>query len=406
MMQRRTEMNSFPTYRPPASFRLAVAMAIVMGLSITWGTTPTLAQATPTPKQLMEMIQAQQKQLDGLKAALLKSQRQAEAAASKSSLLDKVQVGGVVEVEATSTSGFDGTDSSDIALATVEVFVDAQLHDYLSTHVQVIYEDEGDTINFDEAFATVGNTEKFPLYLTFGKGPMPFGGQGGGFDTDISSDPLTKNLGEVKEAAVELGAVYEGLTVRGYIYNGDTQQDGSGDLIDQFGLAAAYSGEVKGAAFNLGASYINNIADSDGLTALTTVGTSLVDYVAGIDVHGDLSVNNFTFRAGYMTALDSFDSTEVVFNGLGAKPMAWHVDAAYTTEILGKETVFAVTMQGTDEALALSLPETRYGVAVTVGIVENFAVTAEYLHDEDYGTVDGGTGESGNTATLKLAAEF
>ena len=172
MMQRRTEMNSFPTYRPPASFRLAVAMAIVMGLSITWGTTPTLAQATPTPKQLMEMIQAQQKQLDGLKAALLKSQRQAEAAASKSSLLDKVQVGGVVEVEATSTSGFDGTDSSDIALATVEVFVDAQLHDYLSTHVQVIYEDEGDTINFDEAFATVGNTEKFPLYLTFGKGPM------------------------------------------------------------------------------------------------------------------------------------------------------------------------------------------------------------------------------------------
>ena len=107
-----------------------------------------------------------------------------------------------------------------------------------------------------------------------------------------------------------------------------------------------------------------------------------------------------------MTALDSFDSTEVAFNGLGAKPMAWHVDAAYTTEILGKETVFAVTMQGTDEALALSLPETRYGVAVTVGIVENFAVTAEYLHDEDYGTVDGGTGESGTTATLKLAAEF
>lgn len=45
MMQRRTEMNSFPTYRPPASFRLAVAMAIVMGLSITWGTTPTLGEA-------------------------------------------------------------------------------------------------------------------------------------------------------------------------------------------------------------------------------------------------------------------------------------------------------------------------------------------------------------------------
>jgi len=345
----------------------------------------------------------------------VKSQQQAEAAAaeakaaakaSKSSVLEKVQVGGVVEVEATSTSGFDNSDSSDITLATVEVFVDAQLHDYLSTHVQLIYEDESDTFNFDEAFATVGNTEKFPLFLNFGKGPMAFGGQAGGFDTDMSTDPLTKNLGEVKEAAIELGAVYEGLTVRGYIYNGDAQKDGEGDLIDQFGVAAAYGGEAQDVAYNVGVSYISNIADSDGLTALSGVGTSLADYVAGIEVHGDIAYKDFLVRGGYMAALDSFASGEVAFNGQGAKPKAWHVEAAYTMQIMGKDTTFAATVQGTDEALALSLPEMRYGAAVTVGIVDNFAITAEYLHDEDYGTSEGGTGESGNTATLKLAAEF
>ena len=48
---------------------------------------------------------------------------------------------------------------------------------------------------------------------------MPFGG----FDTAMSSDPLTKSLGETKEAAVLIGAHYEGLALEGYTYNGDTQ---------------------------------------------------------------------------------------------------------------------------------------------------------------------------------------
>jgi len=74
--------------------------------------------------------------------------------------------------------------------------------------------------------------------------------------------------------------------------------------------------------------------------------------------------------------------------------------------IMGKDTTFAATLQGTDEALALSLPEKRYGAAVTVAVVEHFSITGEYLHDEDYSVSKGGTGNSGHTATLKLAAEY
>jgi len=52
------------------------------------------------------------------------------------------------------------------------------------------------------------------------------------------------------------------------------------------------------------------------------------------------------------------------------------------------------------------LPETRYGGAITVGFVDQFAITGEFLHDEDYSVSEGGTGNSGHTATLKLAAEY
>ena len=68
--------------------------------------------------------------------------------------------------------------------------------------------------------------------------------------------------------------------------------------------------------------------------------------------------------------------------------------------IMNHETTFAGTVQGTNEALALGLPELRYGGAVSVAIVNHFSVTAEYLHDLDYDVAKDGTGNRGHTATL------
>jgi hypothetical protein len=378
-----------------------------------------MAQPTPTPQQLMEMIQAQQSQLDALKTALQKAEtkamaasvkaEQAKEASSKGSSIPGLPrgltIGGVAELEITDAESFAEASSSDITLATVELFVDAQLHDYLGTHVQFIYEDDGtETIGLDEANFTLGNTNEFPLYLMGGKWPMPFGGS---FDTAMNSNPLTTNLGEVKEAAVLLGLVKDGAILEGYFFNGDTQKIGEGDQIDQFGISAGYGGDLSGAEYNIGIGYINNIADADAVTDGLTNSARLADgYVAGFEAHGDVTFKGIALRGAYMTALDDFASGNLAFNGQSAEPSAWVTEAAYTMDIMGKETTFAGTAQGTSEALALGLPELRVGGAVTVGIVDHFSVTGEYLRDEDYATAEGGTGRAGHTATLKLAAEF
>lgn len=370
-----------------------------------------LAAGAPTPAQLMQMIEQQQRQLDSLKASLEKAQAEAQAAAAKAEsaskstpdFLKSIDVGGALEVEATNTEGFDDKDSSDITLSKVELYLDAQPFDFVSTHVQLLYEDGGDEkITLDEAFATLGNTEKFPVYLQAGKWAVPFGG----FDTNMSTDPLTKNLGETKEAAVLVGATLDGFSAEGYLYNGDTQKSGEGNHIDQFGFALSYAGEFSGAKIGIGGGYISNIADSDGLTDKLSSATAIKDYVGGVEIHGSLAYEGFALLGGYMKATESFQSGEIAFKGQGAEPSAWNVEAAYTLPILGKVTTFAATVQGTDEALALELPETRYGGAITVGVMEHTAVTAEYLHDEDYSVTDGGTGKSGHTATLKLAVDF
>ncbi len=393
---------------PTKNFITGAAAAVAL---ISFAAHASAQTQEPKLADLIKLIEKQQQQINALRSRLESTEGKAEQAAAKAdeaaakpSFLDGVTIGGVAEVEMTNTEAFSGGDTSDITLAKVEFFVDTQPHEYLATHVQMLYEDDGtETISLDEAFATLGNTEKFPLYLQAGKWAGPFGG----FDTDMSSDPLTKNMGETKEAAVLVGAVHDGLVLEGYLYNGDTQKAGQSNKIDQFGASLGYGGEQNGVSYNGGIGYINNIADSDGLTdALGGNSTALSKYVPGAEIHADVSFSNLTLRAGYMTALNAFQAGEVAFNGQGAKPVAWNLEAAYTLPVMGKDTTFAATVQGTREARALSLPETRYGAAVTVAIVDHFSITGEYLHDEDYSVSEGGTGNSGHTATLKIAAEY
>lgn len=387
--------------------------AAILGLLLC-ATPVVAAEQSPSTAQLLQLLQQQQKQIDELKTMLETARKQSEQAVSAAEaardapksgdgLWDKMKIGGLIEVEATSASSFARVDTSDIKLGKVELFLDTKPADWVSTHVQLIFEDGDNNIKLDEAYATLGDTEKFPLFVQGGQWAIPFGY----FETAMSTDPLTKNLGETKEGAALVGGQWGGLTLQGYAYNGDTQRAGKGNEIDQAGLFAGYAGEVDGIGIDAGVGYIGNMADSDGLTtALGGNSGRLAGYVGGLNAHAAVTWQAFAVRASYMRALDSFEAGELAFNGQGAKPKAWHLEAAYTREILGKETVFAATVQGTDQALALGLPERRYGGAVTVGIFEHVAVTGEYLHDEDYAVSEGGTGEDGHTGTLKLAVDF
>jgi hypothetical protein len=384
----------------------SLSMASALGLFMT----PAWAESKmPTQEELWALVQTQQRQLNEMQAMLKKTQTQAQQAEAtaqeaKSSpdFLDTVKIGGVLEFEATESGTFAGADSSDLSLAKAEIYLDAKPDDYVQTHVQLIYEDGADTIKLDEATVAIGNTDEFPLYGQVGRWAVPFGN----FDTAMSTDPITKTLGETKENAVMVGVTQSGFSLEAYTFNGDTQKSGEGNQIDQYGLSASYEGDIDGLAVNLGAGYLNNIADSDGLNGVITGPTALNKYVGGMSLNGGVSISGVSFNAGYMKAMDKFQSTELAFKGNGAQPRAWNTELSYTTQIMDKDTTFAATYQGSDEALALSLPEQRLGAAVTVGIYKNTALTVEYLKDKDYTVSEGGTGKNAHKATAKLAVEF
>ncbi|MEW6593627.1 MAG: LbtU family siderophore porin [Thermodesulfobacteriota bacterium] len=361
-------------------------------------------------RSLMERLVVVEKELAEQKEAGAK-EKGAPAAGEKllGSLGDRLAFSGLVEVEANAAKDFTKTKTSDITLATVELGLDATMNEWSKGHLQFLFEEDadGNRILVDEGTITLGNTEKFPFYMTAGKMYVPFGS----YASNMISDPLTLELGETNESTVQFGFEANGFAGSVYAFNGDIDETGEDNAVRSYGASIGYSlKEENGPSFDLGLDWMSNLADTDAVqdyfAGLGTPITAVADFPAGLAVHGALQYGPWNVLAEYVAALDAFQATEMDFNGQGAEPSAFMAELAYGTEISGHEVTFALGYQQTDEALALSLPESRYLGAIRVGILDKTTLAFEYARDEDYDLAEGGTGEDGYSATVQLGYEF
>lgn len=364
------------------------------------------------PQNLQSKINTLERQLNDLQRQL-SSQRQdieqnrkeqeklSDVADVLKPIGEHVTLSGLIEVETSFAEDYEGDDESDIVLATVELGIDIDLHKYVSGHILLLWEeDETEPLDVDEGFITLGNTEFFPIYLQAGKFYVPFGN----FETNMISDPLTLELGETRESAALLGLEFEGFYAGVYAFNGDIDESGD-DEIESFGMNAGYAFENENFSLDIGGGWINNIGDSDVLTDDALPG-EIDDYVDGVNAYAIFSFQGVTLIGEYLAATEEFETIELDFDGDGAEPESWNIELGYTFDVAGHETTLAAAYQGTDEALALELPEDRYMGVISVGLVDGLSLALEYAHDEDYDKSDGGTGDEADMVTMQLALEF
>ncbi len=315
---------------------------------------------------------------------------------------DNITLSGLVEVEAGYVDTPDGSES-DVILATVEFGIDAQLTDWVNAHVLFLYEDGMDNPEVDEAIITIANLDESPWLLAAGRMYVPFGN----YDSNMVSDPLTLEIGETREEAVQAGYFSGNFYSSAFVFNGDANEDGS-THIDDFGfnLGWAHEASDEHMGYALGASWINNLADSDSLQETIIDPNDLQDKVGGIGLHGLLNLGSFVLIAEYLGATESFDIADLAFDGGGAKPQAWNLEAAWLFQIMEKDAIIGVAWQQTKDALALELPESRFLATASVEVYKNTALSLEYAHDEDYSVNKGGSGDASDALTLQLAASF
>lgn len=320
-------------------------------------------------------------------------------------LADRLEFSGLVEVEAFTGKDFSGAKTSDVSLATVELGLDAKITDMVSAHVLALYEEgaENDHLIIDQGTITLGNAEKSPFHLTVGKMYVPFGS----FTSAMVSDPLTLELAETRDTALLAGFAHEGWYGSLYTFNGEVDKTGDSDTMDTFGANLGYKLEEGEWQFDLGAGWLNNLGNSNTLRDhIATTSTTVAGFTGALALHANLQHGGWRVMTEYIAALDSFQPGEMDFAGRGARPKAWQLELAYTTEVAEREVTLALGYQRTDEALALGLPEQRYLAAVGVGIFANTTLALEYRHDQDYGIAEGGTNENAHQVVAQLAVEF
>lgn len=295
---------------------------------------------------------------------------------SNGAWFNRVEVGGLVEIEAAKIDedGASGTD--DIVTATVELGIAAQINDWVSSEIVLLYEEESDNdgdLNVDVAMINIADPDA-NWFVNAGQYYVPFGT----FGTNMVSDPITLDIAETSDTAIEAGFGSNGLIASAYVFQGDRE-----DETGSWGAGLFYETEADNVAFAGHLGYINDILESDGLVD----GADAGDFVTASDeagawtLSGELTAGNFIFIGEYI------DVSDEVIAGSNRKPSIYNLEVGYGFGIGEIPATFAIGYQGSDDADGL-LPENKYLTALSLVVMDGTSIAFEYSTEEDYAGTD------------------
>ena len=317
---------------------------------------------------------------------------------------ENIEISGSIEVDANFSSSYNNVDTSDITLSTVQLGIDGKINDHVTGHISLLHEEDATPLEVDEGTITLDIGRGWSV--TAGQMYLPFGS----YESNMVSDPLTLSLGETRESAVMLGYEANGFYGSVYAFNGDTSKASTPvgeDKIEHSGASIGYMVKTDTYSLNLGLDYISSLGDSDGLSASLPdanadgLPDALTSFVGGTALHAVYNRDALSVILEYISS-DDFKLAELGFNGKGASPSAFNIEAGYGFDW----GTAALGYQATDEALALGLPESRILVALSKEIYDDTALSFEYAVDSDYSTTVGGTGKDASSTTIQLAVSF
>ncbi|EIC19362.1 LbtU family siderophore porin [Thiorhodovibrio frisius] len=376
-------------------------------------------QAAPQTSLIAQQNQQNQKIQGGTPGRVGKLNDALES--SEGGWFQGIEIGGLIELEASYISPYEGDSKSDVVLATVELGIASQINDWVDIEASLLYEQDATDLEVDLAVVTIHHPDVSPLFLTAGQFYLPFGV----YETNLISEPLTLDIGEARETAAQLGFLYQGFSGSLYAFNGDHQIDGK-NQINSWGANLAWAVDTDSYSLTAGAGYINDLGDSNSLQDAVSDNrqaiydqlvegedpsagqfrTDPTERTGGWTANLGIIIGDFNLIAEYLTASERFDPSSLAYRNKGAQPSAWNLEVGYSFPVFGRDSIAAIAYQGTEQAVTLELPETSWLLGWSVEIFERTALAFEYRHDSDYSVRNGGTGKDASAVVAQLAVEF
>lgn len=306
---------------------------------------------------------------------------------------------GALELEAVYLNDYDHNSSSDFAVATALLAVQKKLQPDLLAGISFLYEEPDTSLDVDEAFLSFGIDDT--TAVTGGQIYLPFGQ----YQTSVISDPLTLELGEIRDTAAMVTYERDGFSFSGYVFRGDSSANS--DSIETLGGRFMQTFSYKDGEGFTSVDFISNLLDSDSLSDLAIDFEDKAEAIAA-SAYWENAVWGVTGE--YLTALFDIDSeTPGIVDD--KKPAALHLECFYNDSIKSHNVTFAASYQQTKDALLIGLPKRRWAVSAAVPLTSNLAVSAQLFSDRDYSQKDNvagisGTGDTAKGILVQLAAEI
>ncbi|MFU8797350.1 MAG: LbtU family siderophore porin, partial [Gammaproteobacteria bacterium] len=197
-------------------------------------------------------------------------------------------------------------------------------------------------------------------------------------------------------------------------------------LLQNFGLNVGMANSTDRVAYKVSAGYLSNMADIDYISNVLGPNKPAGSFAQGgytkavgaLTVDGKISSGAFDANAHYVTALQEFHASDLVFKNASnsaAKPSAWALEAGYSFKTMAHDSRVSLGYQrtkqaggfaGPDKAGSLALPESRWIGSYKVNVSKHADVGVEVYNDRDYGVNNGGTDKNVTVGVLRLGVKF
>ena len=232
-----------------------------------------------------------------------------------------------------------------ISLSCFDIDILAQMNDWVSVYGSIVGTPApGDyTPKINQAFFTLGNFDKSPIYLSVGKMYVPFGSFSGGGPASYPLTHITFKPGT--QTQILLGYHHQGLSTMISAFNNQANKayhkkiDFAYGLYYTFkadkGLSVSVGGGYVHDLINLGGSFTGNDANSQSPQTRFPNGLPAWDMNAALN-YGIFGVSGEYIRGIYGDVKRNF-----------AKPIAWSAAATVAPVILGQTTTFSLGYSAT-----------------------------------------------------------
>ena len=315
-----------------------------------------------------------------------------------------IQFSGLIESEAgvAIIQEVETTTESDFALATVEFGADAQLSDNVLAHLLLLYEEgeNNDNIAVDEGSIALKNIYGTPLAITFGRLYVPFGE----FNSHFVSDPFTLEIAETGKTALQIGIEHQifagslALFKSGVVAAGE-ENNHLNNISACIAITPTEEMLGEGISISVGASFIKNLADTDGIGDVTGFDADKLDDIPlGLGAFTSVGLSGVFLEGEFIAALGDLSGKTATGATFESKPWTLNTEIGYSLEGLPIPIEVAAKFERLHQDEDTNVE--RFGGVISAGLFDETAgIAAEFLR------TDVGDG-SENTLTFQLSAEF